>query len=49
MLPGVNNALGLWPAVWSMGNLGRVGYGASLDGLVRFPVLRPTAKNHCPL
>jgi beta-glucan synthesis-associated protein KRE6 len=22
MLPGANNVLGLWPAVWSMGNLG---------------------------
>ena len=34
-LPGVNNVVGLWPAVWSMGNLGRAGYGATLDGLVR--------------
>ncbi|KAJ6570509.1 beta-glucan synthesis-associated [Mycena vulgaris] len=33
MLPGVNNVFGLWPAVWTMGNLGRAGYGASLDGL----------------
>ncbi|KAG2150172.1 glycoside hydrolase family 16 protein [Suillus cothurnatus] len=32
-LPGTNNVSGLWPAVWSMGNLGRVGYGASLDGM----------------
>ncbi|KAF8167744.1 beta-glucan synthesis-associated protein [Crassisporium funariophilum] len=31
-LPGANNVLGLWPAVWSMGNLGRAGYGASLEG-----------------
>ncbi|KAK0461996.1 beta-glucan synthesis-associated [Desarmillaria tabescens] len=31
-LPGINNIVGLWPAVWSMGNLGRAGYGASLDG-----------------
>jgi beta-glucanase (GH16 family) len=22
MLPGANNVLGLWPAIWSMGNLG---------------------------
>jgi beta-glucanase (GH16 family) len=35
MLPGANNVVGLWPAVWAMGNLGRVGYGASLEGLVR--------------
>lgn len=33
-LPGVNDVVGLWPAVWTMGNLGRAGYGASLDGLV---------------
>ncbi|KAI0669590.1 glycoside hydrolase family 16 protein [Trametes maxima] len=33
MLPGFNNIHGLWPAVWAMGNLGRAGYGASLDGL----------------
>ncbi|EIW82295.1 glycoside hydrolase family 16 protein [Coniophora puteana RWD-64-598 SS2] len=32
-LPGANNIVGLWPAVWAMGNLGRAGYGASLDGL----------------
>ncbi|KAF4622899.1 hypothetical protein D9613_002128 [Agrocybe pediades] len=32
-LPGANNVEGLWPAVWTMGNLGRAGYGASLDGL----------------
>ncbi|KAJ7768364.1 glycoside hydrolase family 16 protein [Mycena metata] len=29
---GTNNIHGLWPAVWSMGNLGRAGYGATLDG-----------------
>ncbi|KAF9455067.1 glycoside hydrolase family 16 protein [Macrolepiota fuliginosa MF-IS2] len=32
-LPGTNNIVGLWPAVWAMGNLGRAGYGASLEGL----------------
>ncbi|PPQ67320.1 hypothetical protein CVT25_005904 [Psilocybe cyanescens] len=32
-LPGASNILGLWPAIWSMGNLGRAGYGASLEGL----------------
>ncbi|KAJ7485722.1 beta-glucan synthesis-associated [Mycena latifolia] len=31
-LPGTNNIHGLWPAFWAMGNLGRAGYGASLDG-----------------
>ena len=33
MLPGTNDVLGLWPAVWAMGNLGRAGFGASLDGM----------------
>ncbi|KAK7462987.1 hypothetical protein VKT23_007568 [Stygiomarasmius scandens] len=32
-LPGANNIVGLWPAVWTMGNLGRAGYGASLEGM----------------
>lgn len=31
-LPGNAKAAGLWPAVWVMGNLGRAGYGASLQG-----------------
>ena len=35
VLPGTNNILGLWPAIWTMGNLGRAGYGASLEGMVR--------------
>ncbi|KAI0094797.1 glycoside hydrolase family 16 protein [Irpex rosettiformis] len=33
ILPGINNIVGLWPAVWTMGNLGRAGYGASLEGM----------------
>ncbi|KAI3605273.1 glycoside hydrolase family 16 protein [Moniliophthora roreri] len=32
-LPGISNIAGLWPAVWAMGNLGRAGYGASLEGM----------------
>ncbi|KAG0709871.1 glycoside hydrolase family 16 protein [Suillus ampliporus] len=32
-LPGVNNVVGLWPAIWTLGNLGRAGYGATLDGM----------------
>jgi beta-glucan synthesis-associated protein KRE6 len=32
-LPGVSNIVGLWPAIWTMGNLGRAGYGASLEGM----------------
>jgi beta-glucanase (GH16 family) len=37
-LPGASNVVGLWPAVWTLGNLGRAGYGASLEGMVRFHV-----------
>jgi len=33
-LPGVDDIQGLWPAIWTMGNLGRAGYGATLDGMV---------------
>lgn len=32
-LPGSNTVSGLWPAVWTMGNLARAGYGATTDGL----------------
>ncbi|KAL5495092.1 hypothetical protein ACEPAI_554 [Sanghuangporus weigelae] len=32
VLPGETTIPGLWPAFWAMGNLGRAGYGASLDG-----------------
>ncbi|KAG8706592.1 hypothetical protein FRC08_000955 [Ceratobasidium sp. 394] len=35
-LPGSSTVYGLWPAVWAMGNLGRAGYGASLDGVWPF-------------
>ncbi|KAN0121672.1 beta-glucan synthesis-associated protein [Russula decolorans] len=31
-IPGTSNVAGLWPAIWTMGNLGRAGYGASLEG-----------------
>ncbi|EPQ29814.1 uncharacterized protein PFL1_02487 [Pseudozyma flocculosa PF-1] len=31
-LPGAADVPGLWPAVWTMGNLGRAGYGASVEG-----------------
>lgn len=33
MLPGASDVYGLWPAVWTMGNLGKMGYGASVEGL----------------
>lgn len=32
-LPGRSDVYGLWPAVWAMGNLGRAGYGGTLDGM----------------
>lgn len=32
-LPGRADVYGLWPAVWTMGNLGRVGYGGTLEGM----------------
>ncbi|WWC88891.1 uncharacterized protein L201_003806 [Kwoniella dendrophila CBS 6074] len=32
-LPGNNKVGGFWPGIWTMGNLGRPGYGASTDGL----------------
>ncbi|BGP18552.1 hypothetical protein JCM10213v2_006618 [Rhodosporidiobolus nylandii] len=31
-LPGAHNIGGLWPGAWTMGNLGRAGYGATSDG-----------------
>lgn len=33
VLPGRSDVYGLWPAVWTMGNLGRAGYGATADGM----------------
>ncbi|KAK7062618.1 hypothetical protein VNI00_000106 [Paramarasmius palmivorus] len=33
ILPGMSDVPGLWPAIWTMGNLGRAGYGASLEGM----------------
>ncbi|KAJ3550468.1 hypothetical protein NMY22_g456 [Coprinellus aureogranulatus] len=32
-LPGNTKDGGLWPALWTLGNLGRAGYGATLEGL----------------
>lgn len=32
-LAGRPNVSGLWPAIWTMGNLGRAGYGASTQGV----------------
>jgi beta-glucanase (GH16 family) len=31
-LPGRSDVGGFWPGVWTMGNLGRAGYGASNEG-----------------
>ncbi|KAK0547698.1 hypothetical protein OC846_003954 [Tilletia horrida] len=32
-LPGFANVSGLWPSVFTLGNLGRAGYGATLEGM----------------
>lgn len=32
-LPGRSDVWGAWPAVWTLGNLGRAGYGGTLDGM----------------
>ncbi|KAI0084781.1 glycoside hydrolase family 16 protein [Irpex rosettiformis] len=32
-MPGTPQAPGLWPAAWTMGNLGRAGYGATTEGM----------------
>src|SRR5690606_38547204 len=32
-LPGNPRVSALWPAIWTLGNLGRAGYGATTDGL----------------
>ncbi|GAA5901188.1 hypothetical protein JCM8208_002298 [Rhodotorula glutinis] len=32
-LPGKPTAQGYWPGIWTFGNLGRAGYGSSVDGL----------------
>lgn len=31
-LPGTHDSPGYWPGVWTMGNLGRAGYGATTEG-----------------
>ncbi|KAK0525732.1 hypothetical protein OC835_005518 [Tilletia horrida] len=32
-LPGYANVSGLWPSIFTLGNLGRAGYGATLEGM----------------
>jgi beta-glucanase (GH16 family) len=32
-LPGRTGVTGLWPAFWTLGNLGRAGYGSTLEGM----------------
>ncbi|KAJ7606550.1 glycoside hydrolase family 16 protein [Mycena polygramma] len=32
-LPGAPNQVGFWPGAWTMGNLGRAGYGATTEGM----------------
>jgi beta-glucanase (GH16 family) len=47
-LPGTNNVVGMWPAIWAMGNLGRAGYGATLEGMVRSFPLRSSIRSQPP-
>ncbi|KAI9617031.1 hypothetical protein H4Q26_010669 [Puccinia striiformis f. sp. tritici PST-130] len=44
-LPGDPKAGGFWPAFWTMGNLGRAGYGASLDGT--WPIVMTPRFSRC--
>lgn len=32
-LPGTGLVSGFWPGIWTLGNLGRPGYGATTEGL----------------
>lgn len=43
-LPGSSKVYGLWPAMWALGNLGRAGYGASLDGTWPYSYVSPKFK-----
>ena len=38
-LPGSGTTPGLWPGVWTMGNLGRAGFGATTEGVFRVYIL----------
>lgn len=41
-MPGNPRASGYWPGAWTMGNLGRAGFGATNDGMWReFVYTRP--------
>ncbi|KDN41086.1 hypothetical protein RSAG8_07640, partial [Rhizoctonia solani AG-8 WAC10335] len=48
-LPGRSDVYGLWPAVWTMGNLGRAGYGASVDGMWPCTLPNQTRPDGTPL
>lgn len=32
-MPGTSKAMGFWPGAWTMGNLGRPGYGGTNHGV----------------
>jgi beta-glucanase (GH16 family) len=40
-MPGNPRASGYWPGAWTMGNLGRAGFGATNDGMWRESCLLP--------
>jgi beta-glucan synthesis-associated protein KRE6 len=46
MMPGLASLSGMWPAVWTMGNLGRAGYAATTDGLVSLPAVPVIIPSH---
>lgn len=48
MLPGNSRVGGFWPAFWTMGNLGRPGYGATTDGTWPYVDLPHVMLNEIP-
>lgn len=50
-MPGKGSASGLWPAAWTMGNLGRPGYGATTDGMWPYSYQECDVSDpaHCPM
>jgi beta-glucanase (GH16 family) len=41
--PGTSDVGGFWPGVWTMGNLGRAGYGGSTEGKLLTRIYHDTA------
>jgi beta-glucanase (GH16 family) len=49
MMPGWSNLMGMWPAIWTMGNLGRAGYGATTHGMVCVSADNRSCRSYIPL